>query len=595
MQKKLTWILASAAAALFAFIFLVERKLPGTAERSLAPKLFPGLRAAEIRSIEITLAGGGRIKALLTNSAWTLSTPLYPAEQTIIENFATNLTLLRQLETIPQHEVALEGAKSFGLDPPAAIVEVGTEASRTRFQVGKLAPLTNNAYLRLEPSGAVVLTDGLAAAALPKTTNDWRSPMLVHLPAAGFDQVEMRQGTRLFGLGKHARSGAWQIVRPVPARADQDRVAALLDKIRAARVGQFIADGPANLPRYGLQFPELELSLFRGANEVFKAEFGNAPSAESTQVYARLNGVNVVLVERGFAELLKQRYQSFHDPQLVRIDPQSLDRILVKSVEEFTLQRQPDGRWGAGEKGSVPVDDSLLAGFIGAVSAMQIIDIAKEAPSDAEITAFGFAKPAASYSFFERRTNSAGMMTNILFTDITFGNNQQDRIFVRRSDESPIYVTPLAQMFTLPRREFELRERKIWDFNSKEVFRVTLRNAAGTNIMERAGPVWSDDHFVHEAVEEALFRLGKLQAGAWVAKGAERKGSFAISEGSLVFELVFRNARGLQESIEIQFGRATLRRDVYAAIVPAGESEALIFEFPGELHQLILESFPIPR
>lgn len=611
MQRNLTWVLSGAAGALLAFILLYERHLPGSVERQGAPRLFPTLQAGRtgttttpghagaVNSIEVTLAGGGRILAVSTNSEWRLAAPEYEAQQSRITGFLGELAGLRKLGEVPSHQVVLEGPKAFGLDPPQAVIELRTPTNRIRFLVGGRAPLTNNIYLRLEPAGEVVLADGAFLQQLPQTTNDWRSTALLSLAELSFDHVQIRQRERLMELARQGTNQLWQLIKPVPARADQSRMALILERLRAAQVEQFVADGPAvNLEGFGLQNPELELAFLRGTNEIFSVEFGAEVSGQTNRVYARLLGAaNVVAVGRELPELLRQPYRTFHDPQLVTLDPGALDRILIRSIEEFALQRQKGGSWVI-ESGPRPAlaDPESIGRFLNQVTSLRILDIARDIPTEADLHSFGFLLPVASFSFFERLTNAAGLVTNILFTDISFGTNQTDRIHVRRSDEPPIYVTPLAGLFELPRRAFELRDRSIWNFDAGTVARITVRTPAGSQSLTPTNRVWSPDALVQAALEETLVRLGQLRALEWVAQGEDRKASFGLAAPALELEIELAAERDKPaQTLTLWLGKLTMRRDVYAAVPPLGEDPILVFQFPGELYQMILRHFPVPN
>ncbi|HEV8542888.1 MAG TPA: DUF4340 domain-containing protein, partial [Verrucomicrobiae bacterium] len=507
-----------------------------------------------------------------------------------------NVLALHRLDTIAPHEVALQGQKPFGLETPRAKVEIENQTNRYSFEIGGPAPLTNNAYLRLQPSGEVILAEGNILQSVPRSTNDWRSKEILDLSSLTFDHLQVRVSQRFFEIAKNPTNHLWQIIKPIPARADQQRIAALLEKLREAQVTQFVTDAPgADLERYALQTPDLELALLQGTNRVFSAEFGGSPTNQPGQVYARLLGeTNVVLAPREFVDYLKQPYKNFHDPRLVRFNAKGLDRIMVRSIESFALQRQENGQWIADEKKMLPVDPEMLSAFVSTVLSMQIVDISKEVPSDADLKAFGLITPLASYSFFERQTNTSGFLTNILFTDLSFGTNLVDKIYVRRSDETPVYLTPLASMLQLPRQAFELRDRRIWSFPATNLLKLTFSLGSATNSFARGPAGWSDDPIANAAREEAVFRLSQLQARSWVAKGKERLGPFAINESSLKLELEV-SENGGSAKYRVHFGRSSLRHDIYAAVILPGDTEPMIMEFPGEVYNPLAQAFPLPK
>ncbi len=590
MQKGLTWILTLFALALFAFIYLFERKIPSSAESVSAPRLLPGMEPGSIVAIEVTLGGGGVVRAEQTNGIWTLRRPLYPAQQSAIETFVTNVVKMRRYDRIAQHEVALQGQKSFGFDPARAIVQLETTTNRVRFEIGEIAPLTNNIYLRFEGSNDVVLAEANFLRSLPGTTNDWRSEDLLPLKQLPFDHVQVRAEQRLFELGKNPTNNLWQITKPIPARGDQNQITALFEQLGKAQVGQFIADGNVDLERYGLQSPVLDLEFTQGTNRLFSVQFGAATTNLTNQVYARLLGnTNLVTVNRDLVEYLKQPYKAFHDPRLITMNPKLLDRISVQSVEKFVLQRQMDGKWSIGDKDPILADSELINSFLRTILTMRILDIAKEVPTDADLQALGLQVPRISYSFYEEVPNKAGITTNILYSEVGFGTNLADRIYVRRSDETPVYVTELAPLLELPHYAVQMRDRQVWSFSTNDAVRVTLSSAGGTNSATRSGTGWTSDALASAAIQEAVFRLSQLKVMRWVSKGAEAKKMAGITPESSVLEVELQPSTGLKV-LRILFGKEAPRHNIYG--MEPTEGEPLIFEFPGEIYHLLLQNLP---
>ena len=116
---------------------------------------------------------------------------------------------------------------------------------------------------------------------------------------------------------------------------------------------------------------------------------------------------------------------------------------------------------------------------------LEILDLVREVPSEDDLKALGFGAPIASYALYDTITNSLGLLTNVLMTRIDFGTNQVDTIFVRRSDESPIYLTRLSDMLALPKRVLELRDRTVWRFESSNIVSLTITNRGQSGVLGR--------------------------------------------------------------------------------------------------------------
>ena len=409
-----------------------------------------------------------------------------------------------------------------------------------------------------------------------------------------FDHIQVRAGQRLFELGKNPTNNLWQITRPIPARGDQDQIAALFEQLGKAQVGQFVADGIIDLDRYNLQAPQVELAFAQGTNSIFTVQFGGSTTNTTNQVYARLLGnTNIVTTSSTLMEFLRQPYKAFHDPRLFTLKPNSIDRIVVNSREKFSIQRQPNGRWRIEDKESSPVDLQLLAEFLRTILSMQILDIAKEVPTEADLQALALHPPRISFSFFEKHTNTAGITTNTLYSELSFGSNLVDRIYVRRSDETPVYITPFAPLFELPHQAFQLKERQLWSFSTNDLVRVSLITPAGTNSVTRSNSGWSADAVVNAAIEEAAFRLSNLRADRWIAKGEEGVKQAGISPQSQILEVEVKRPGG-NEVLRIHFGKQAPRHNVYGTI-PVTSGEPVVFEFPGEIYHLLNQNLPAAK
>ena len=594
MQRNLTWFLTVLALALFAFIYFFERRLPGTAERIRAPRVLAGIQPQDVTALEITLVGGGVVRAEQTNGSWFLTKPLYAAQQSLIETFVTNVVRLRSFERMAQHEVVLQGQKSFGLEPARATVQVETATNRFRFEIGTNTPLTSNLYVRLLPSNEVVLTDADLLQTLPQNTNDWRSENLVQLATLPFDQLQVRAGQRVFEIARNATNMLWQITKPIPARSDQQQVAILFDQIGRAQVGQFVGDGIVDVEKFGLQSPEVELGLSQGTNRLLTVQFGGSSTNETNQVFARLvESTNIVTVSKDLVDFLKQPYKAFHDPRLMTFDNlPALDRVGVKFLGTFGVQRQKDGTWNVEADGSeFPADPELLGEFLSKILSLRILDIAKEVPSEQDLQTLGLQQPVLRYSFHERHTNDAGLVTNVLVSELSFGTNTLDRIYASRSDEAPVYVTEFAKIMDLRRFGYEFRDRQIWNVSTGSVVRVSLVSSNATNTATRAGAAWSSEPLANEAIGEAVFRLSKLKALRWVTQNADRTRSLGIVPGAEVLEVEVKGETGT-EVWRIPLGKLTMRRDVYAE---HPRIETLIFELPGEIYHLLKQNLPAAK
>src|SRR5438067_1746964 len=391
MNSRTTWRLFFAAIALFAFIYFIERQAP---QKIVAGKTlnFPKLAANNVTGVEIQTTNM-LIKAERTNDTWRLTRPFYPAQSTPIDSFVKNLTSLSKYDVISASEVSAQPGKlkDYGLEPAAAVFTINQGTNRYTLQLGSPTPLRDQLYATVPGSGEVLVTDASILRALPVSVNDWRSPLLLHLEGSRFDHIQIRSGQRVMEFEFDPTNIVWRIGKPTPARANNQRIVELLQQLRAARVKQFVTDSPtADLERYGLQTPALELSFLLDTNRVTALEFGASPTNDPGNVYVRrLSTTNIVLASRELLDALSLPAKAYHDPHLISADPNQLTMIQVKGPNPFTLARQTNGLWAITEPTPIPADTNLVKAFLTNFLEMTIENFAKDVPTDVELNQFG--------------------------------------------------------------------------------------------------------------------------------------------------------------------------------------------------------------
>jgi hypothetical protein len=593
MNSKTTWRLFIAAIALFAFIVFVERRSQeekGAASKSL---IFPKVAANTVTGVEVQTTNL-LIKAERTNDTWRLTRPFYPAQGTPIDSFVTAVTALPKLDVISASEVSAQQGKlkDYGLEPPAAVLTLNQGSNRYSLQVGNLTALRDQLYVTVPGSGEVLLTDASILRAVPASVNDWRSPMLLRLEDRPFDHIQIRAGQSVLEFEQDTTNHVWRISKPTPARANHQRITALLQQLSAARVKQFVTDSPtADLEKYGLQTPALELSFSLDTNRVTALEFGASPTNDPASVYVRrVNTTNIVLAGRELLDALSLPYKAFHDPHLISNDPNQFTMIQVKGAAPFTMARMTNGLWAITEPSPMAADVALVKAFMTNLMEMTIENFAKDVPTDADLKNFGLASPKISYALFTTRTNASGTATNAILTQLDFGaDTPEGMMYARRSDETPVYETPNVS-YLLPSAAWQLRDRRIYDFAVTNVAAVDIYSGGKTNRSVRTPQGWAGADPVRGAVlDDLVARLGELHAHNWVDKGARRMSSLGFQKDGPMIEIELQP--GSPPAAPISFGKKGVRNNLYAATVLPGDVEPTLFEFPGDLYQSVLNAF----
>ncbi len=589
MNRKSTSYLVLAALALLTYILVYERHTPSSTSRAAAARqLLAGFVPARVDRVEI-VGSNVVVRAERTRDQWRLLDPPYPAQSVLIEDWLATLSRQTRRAELSAAEVQAQpgGLAVLGLAEPFARVTLQQDDQRFQVRLGARTALGELGYLQFVGDDQVVVTESALWDRLPASASAWRDPVFVNLAGRRFDLVSVRSAGRGFELQRGATDGRWRVTQPRPARADNGRIDRLWLEMQSVLVAQFVNDFPgADLEPYGLQTPELSVAFAQGTNPVLSVDFGRSPTNAPGLVYARRSVASgIVLVPRTILEAWAVPYTQLLDMQLLDAPLTNLSRLEAHALEDFALARATNGSWRVVEPRELPADPAFVQIFLDRVKALRIARIEKEVVTDFDLPSYGLAQPARQYAFFV--SDGAPAATNRLLARLDFGTNRDDEVFVRRSDENPVYVVKRADLQFFPLAAFELRDRRIWNFTTNEVAGLTLQIHGETRKLLRSPTgdwtfaTGSQGMVNTFALEEAVFHLGQLFARAWVAPGGDELDRYGIPQIDHQLTVEFTNTAA--QPLTVRFGATSRTGGPFA--VTSLEIGPVVFEFPIEIYR----------
>lgn len=590
-------MLLALAIALLAYVMVYEWPQPvdkKTAHEAL--RLLPDVTPSAVNRVEYT-STNQPLAAELRDHRWRLVLPdEYPADEVAIQMLLRQCSELKSTLTIKPAEI--DSLADFGLDPPRGTLTISQGSTRIRLNVGVVTPVNNQLYVQTEGSGEVSVVDGEFARYLPRQHTHWRNPYLLDLHGLDFNRVRIRNQNNIT-MFERGTNGRWRITQPPPPkRANSEIIDQLIDFWKKWPVRAFVTD-TTNTPleTWGLDKPAIELSLSQGTNQLLSVQFGGLEVKMTNTVYARLPmSDDVVLAESGYLYGLMQHYWTYCDHRM--IDPvkeEDIDVIRVTGRESFSLRRRTNENWHAENEQRTPIDPLLMHHFLETLKGTVAEELEKQVVTD--YARYGLDKPSVTYRLFRSVTNASGQSTNMLIGGIEFGKAEVDRVFARRHDENAVYVVSLGRLRSLPQSLYQIRSRKLWSFQRKNVAGVTVFNDTKTNRFVRrvdaAGDAQWELHVTNRitqidllenaAIDEAVRRLSMLEAAAWIDRGTNKFGPYKIGQhfGGLTIEM----ATPANRKYTVLFGVQPVRRNPFAAYRDPLDGEWVVFEFPAALYQ----------
>jgi Domain of unknown function (DUF4340) len=596
MNSKTTSLWFVLAAALAAFIFIFQHYFRPVAAGPVV--ILPNLRPAAVTSVEVIPADALEIRADRTNGVWFLTSPiLYPAQPAAIETLLDALQKLASAVPISAGELRAhpDAEAEYGLDNPQTKLVIEAGGQRWQLQVGNKTAPGDQVFLRVVGREDAFVADAGWLKFIPRSADEWRDTALVDARQSDCDWIVLTNNAKgiAIELRRDPTNHLWRMIRPLPARADTDRITDALQKLQSARVTRFVTDDPkADLAAFGLQPADFDLWLGRGTNLVAALHVGKSPTNDATQVYAKREGWSAIFTTAQ-EPLASWRgpVNSFRDPKLLELTA-PVAEIEVRGADHFVLQRHGSNDWSiVGEK--YPADAENVQAFIQFLAGLRIAEFVKDVPTASDLQTYGLASPARQIIL-----RSAVGDTNAVIAQILFGATQTNEIFVKRADEIFVYGLSLADLSQMPLYEYawEFRDRHIWNFSENDVSQITLLQNGKTRVLIHNGVnQWalaanSQGTINPPAIEETAHRFGQLTAAYWLGRNlTDPERTYGLNTNNL--QVTFELKNGGQRTVD--FG-AELPAAQSAVAVVTLDGERWAFEFPPLLYQLVLSYLTIP-
>ncbi len=220
-------------------------------------------------------AGGRTIDMVKENADWKITRPVQARA-----DFAAVEGLIGRLQTAAMKSIASDAAtpaelKKYGLDKPAATVELTMGSAHATFAIGGKAD-DNTVYARDVSKPMVVTVDSMLADDLKKGADDYRRKDVFEFRSYNATHLEFTRGgqtvafDKVKGEGKDA-ADKWRRVSPTSGDVDTDKMEMMLNRLSNIRAMSFV-DSSA---KTGVNMPAMSVLVkFDDGKKEERAAFG---------------------------------------------------------------------------------------------------------------------------------------------------------------------------------------------------------------------------------------------------------------------------------------------------------------------------------
>lgn len=578
MNVRSNWILFLVALGLAAYVMLVDRKAGVTVRGGAGASTYEPVDPGSVTAVEL-MRSNAVVRAEATNGTWRLVLPVaYPAQAASVEKLLAGLGHVVPSGFITPGQVAgqPDGLKSYGLEPPGATVTFLTAQGASIFRLGNLTPAGSHFYFQRVGSEGVYTAPVAILESVPSGADEWRDRTLWDLGGRSYDRVRLEsKGRTVFEAVRDL--GGWRLRQPLSARADGERIEAMLAQLGTVRVSGFVTDAAViDRAAYGLQPPEFELSVGIGTNDLVRMQVGSMPTnAPGERFVRRLANTNVVRVAASDLEVLEHPLEDFRDP-LVFGALGGVSALEVRGSNAFSLSLVGTN-WFVTAPSRFPAEGSAVEFLLAQLAQLEIAQFVNDVVPD--LAPYGLDRPGREFLALRG--------TNVL-AHLQVGSPTDRRgtlLFARRTDEPGVYAIPRTVLFNLE----SAGQLRSWKFDPTNAVEIEVAAGGQRHVLVRQGGVWripggpAFKGFLPDAVDEMLYRIGIWDSMRYAVTDEAallRAGRFAeVSQ-----EVRIRFGEGApMKSLRLRFG-APLGANRFVLANFDEDPVALRLEMPAGLH-----------
>jgi hypothetical protein len=280
--------------------------------------------------------------------------------------------------------------------------------------------------------------------------------------------------------------GRWKLTRPRALPADGDTLRDFLEKLRAARVKEFVAEAPRSLEPFGLDRPvKVSIHTGRDKDRATKTLLFGRGDAGKKGVYAMRAGESAVVVipDETWAAVPKN-VAVLRDKTVVEVERDKVTRLEIESPKGAVTLAQENGRWKITAPEALPADQVEAGAVLFKLRELRAQAFLSE---DAAGIPRYLAKPTVRVTISEQ---GGPAPRTLLLAPSPERRGGAPTAYAGLAGRGPVVLVDGKVLEELGRSVDDLRDRVLLSgLEPKDIKRMRVRAGGQTVVVERSGDV----------------------------------------------------------------------------------------------------------
>ncbi len=305
-------------------------------------------------------------------------------------------------------------------------------------------------------------------------------------------------------------SADWRITAPITTDADKYAVEAVINAVKSAQKERLISSDPAEYAVFGLAPAQAELVLTR-PGRVDTLYIGDE-SPTGSYIFARLSGSPDVFLTTTYLRTQAQKTLfDLRNKAVLGFETYQVRALQIQNKNgRFSLTKKA-GEWSLTEPMETAADKSEVDKIINRLQSERMRSVVDENPAD--LRTYSLHAPTVRVDL--------SLGENLARKTLLIGKASEDKYYARDDSRPAVFLVDSSFVSLLQPTLFDLRNKKLANFNSSDVAKFELefsnskivcsRDTSGTWTIEqpagRKAKSWKMSSIVSEAADLKVARF----------------------------------------------------------------------------------------
>ncbi len=438
---------------------------------------------------------------------------------------------LRHVRIVEEQPPSVE---PFGLTSPRLEIKVAlaNQATPLGFRLGTTNPTGGSYYAQVEGRPIVYLVGSTVQDVLNSSLHALRDKTVLTYTPSEVQEVQLALGPDAPVVLQRQGGETWRLTAPLSAKADDQQVRALLQRLRDVKVQSFVSEQATELAVYGLHNPAWQVRVQTAQGTVQELLLGHV-DGEKKGVYAtRRDTPQVFLLPQDLWDNLPKTLSAVRDKTIMQFEREHITRLELQSPREhIVLQNTGPRQYTMEQPLHTAGDGEAVHNLLWDMHDLKAKEFVAE--TDATLDLYGLDTPRLRITLSEKPPELQDLQHHTLLVGKEAPEAQG--VYVQREGVPTIYlVDSAAAQRLLSKTTFALRNRKLMHFTADKVHKVLVHSPSTRLTLERRGNAWKlleptkQDVPQRWKVDRMLYELSTLEYSKIVADTVDDRALYGL-------------------------------------------------------------------